>query len=66
MHVWILVQSYLQLDLVLAVYKKKASKATARCVHALAVWPLAKSLFLAVAKGLQEERKQHHDGMGQL
>jgi len=35
-------------------------------VHALAVWPLAKSLFLAVAKGLQEERKQHHDGMGQL
>lgn len=44
------IQSYLQLELVLA------SKAIYGLgVHAFAVWPLAKSLPLAVTKGLQEE-----------
>jgi hypothetical protein len=44
------IQSYLQLELVLP------SKAIYGLgVHAFAVWPLAKSLPLAVTKGLQEE-----------
>lgn len=52
---WILVQSYLQLELVLAVYIKKRFQKLRLGVHAVAVWPLGQKPFLSCGKGVREE-----------